>query len=73
MESVVSVKPPWFNPRERLGTHRAGGCVDLIAGVDMCGKSHPHRDSIPKIVVKGAFLKIVTIRAFAMCVPLILL
>jgi len=31
-------------PRERPGT---GGWVDLRACLDRCGKSCPHRDSIP--------------------------
>ena len=34
-------------PWERLGTHCAGGWVDSRAGMDRCGKSGPHRDSIP--------------------------
>jgi hypothetical protein len=32
---------------ERLGTHCTGGWVGLGAGLDRCGKSRPHRDSIP--------------------------
>jgi hypothetical protein len=34
-------------PRERPDTHCIGGWVGFRAGLDMCGKSHPHRDSIP--------------------------
>ena len=34
-------------PRERPGTHCTGGWVGLRAGLDGCGKSRPHRDSIP--------------------------
>jgi hypothetical protein len=34
-------------PRERPGTHCIGGWVGPRAGLDGCGKSHPHRDSIP--------------------------
>ena len=34
-------------PRERPGTHCTGGWVDIRAGLDRCGKSRPHRDSIP--------------------------
>ena len=34
-------------PRERPGTHCTGGWVGLRAGLDRCGKSRPHRDSIP--------------------------
>jgi len=33
--------------RERPGTHCTGGWVGLRAGLDRCGKSRPHRDSIP--------------------------
>ena len=39
--------PAALYPRERLGTHFTGGWVGLRAGLDRCGKSHPHRDSIP--------------------------
>ena len=34
-------------PRERPSTHCTGGWVGPRAGLDRCGKSHPHRDSIP--------------------------
>ena len=34
-------------PRERPGTHCAGGWVGLRAGLDRCGKSRSQRDSIP--------------------------
>ena len=34
-------------PRERPGTHCTGGWVGPRAGLDSCGKSRPHRDSIP--------------------------
>ena len=33
-------------PRERPGTHCVGGWVELRAGLDGCGKSLLHRDSI---------------------------
>ena len=33
--------------RERPGTHFTGGWLGLKAGLDRCGKSRPHRDSIP--------------------------
>jgi hypothetical protein len=33
--------------RERPGTHCTGGWVGPRAGLDRCGKSRPHRDSIP--------------------------
>jgi len=36
-------------PRERPGTHRTGGWVGLRAGLDRCGKSCSHRDSIPSL------------------------
>ena len=31
----------------RAGTHCTGGWVGLRAGLDVDGKSHPHRDLIP--------------------------
>jgi len=34
-------------PRGRPGTHCTGGWVGPRAGLDRCGKSRPHRDSIP--------------------------
>ena len=34
-------------PRERPGTHCTGGWVGLRTGLDRCGKSRRHRDSIP--------------------------
>ena len=39
--------PAAFYLRERPGTHCTGGWVGLRAGLDRCGKSRPHRDSIP--------------------------
>ena len=33
--------------RERPGTHFTGGGVGLRDGLDRCGESRPHRDSIP--------------------------
>jgi hypothetical protein len=36
-----------FYPRETLSTHSTGGWVGPRAGLDRCGKSRPHRDSIP--------------------------
>jgi len=33
---------------KRLSTHCIGGWVDLRARLDGCGKSRPHRDSIPE-------------------------
>jgi hypothetical protein len=43
---VVNTTPRPLYPRERPGTHYIGGCVDPRAGLDGCGKSCPHRDSI---------------------------
>ena len=34
-------------PRKRPGAHCTGGWVSLRAGLEVCGKSRPHRDSIP--------------------------
>ena len=34
-------------PGERPDTHCIGGWVDPRAGLDVCGKSRPHRDAIP--------------------------
>jgi len=39
--------PAVLYPRERPGTYCTGGWVDPRAGLDRCGKSRPHRDSIP--------------------------
>ena len=44
---VVNATPRPPLPRERPGTHCTGGWVVLGAGLDRCGKSRPHRDSIP--------------------------
>jgi len=44
----VSVTPPAaLYPRERPGTHCTGGWVGPRAGLDRCGKFHPHQDLIP--------------------------
>jgi hypothetical protein len=32
---------------ERSGTHRTGGWVGTTAGLEGCGKSRPHQNSIP--------------------------
>jgi len=40
-------RPGRFYPREKLGTHCTGGWVGTRTGLDRCGKSGPHRDSIP--------------------------
>jgi hypothetical protein len=34
-------------PGKRPGTYFIGGWVDARAGLDSCGKSRPHRESIP--------------------------
>ena len=44
---VSSTPRPHFTPRERPGTHFTGGWVGPRGGLDRCGKSRPHRDSIP--------------------------
>jgi hypothetical protein len=40
--------PAVLYPWERPGTHCTGGWVVLRAGLDRCGKSRPHWDSIPR-------------------------
>jgi hypothetical protein len=40
-------RPGRLYPRKRPGTHCTGGWVGLGAGLVRCGKSRPHRDSIP--------------------------
>ena len=45
---VVNATPRPLYPRERPGTHCIGDWVGLRAGLDGCGRSHPHRDSIPR-------------------------
>jgi hypothetical protein len=44
---VVNTTPRPLYPRERPGTHCIGGWVGPRAGLDRCGISRPHRDSIP--------------------------
>ena len=44
---MVSTTPRPLYPRERPGTHCTGGWVGPRAGLERCGKSRPHRDSIP--------------------------
>jgi hypothetical protein len=39
--------PVALPPGKRPGTHCIEGWVDPRAGLDWCGKSRPHRDSIP--------------------------
>jgi hypothetical protein len=42
---VVSTTPRPLYPREGPGTHCTGGWVGPSAGLDVCEKSRPHRDS----------------------------
>ena len=44
---VVNATPRPFYPQERPGTHSTGGWAGPRASLDGCGKSLPHRDSIP--------------------------
>jgi len=39
--------PVTLYPRERPDTHCTGGWMGPMSGLDRCGKSCPHRDSIP--------------------------
>jgi hypothetical protein len=39
--------PSALPPGKKLGTHCIGGWVGPRAGLGGCGKSRPHRDSIP--------------------------
>jgi len=43
---VVNVTPGRFTPGERPDTHCIGGWVGPREGLDECGKSRSHRDSI---------------------------
>jgi hypothetical protein len=43
---VVSAMLWPLYPQERPSTHCTGGWVGLRTGLDRCGKSRPHRDSI---------------------------
>jgi hypothetical protein len=44
---VVRTTPRLLYPRERPGTHCTGGWVSPRAGLDLCEKSRPHRNSMP--------------------------
>ena len=44
--SGQSHAPAALTTGKRPGTHCIGGWVGPRAGLDRCGKSHPHRDSI---------------------------
>ena len=43
-------------PGERPSTHCIGGWADPRAGLDGCGKSLPHRDSIPNLPTRSQSL-----------------
>jgi len=45
---VVSATPRPLYPPERPCTPFIGGRVGPRAGMDRCGRSHHHRDSIPE-------------------------
>jgi hypothetical protein len=47
MRWVVNATPRPLYPWERPGTNCIGGWVGPRIGLDRCGKSRPHRDSIP--------------------------
>ena len=46
--------PAAIYPRERHGTNFTGGWVGPRAGLDGCGKSRPHRDSIPDRLARSS-------------------
>jgi hypothetical protein len=49
---------PWqLCPREKPGTQCVGGWVGPRAGLDGCGKSRPHRDSIPGPSSRGQMIQ----------------
>ena len=48
---VVNTTPRPLYPREQPGAHCIGGWVGPRAGLDGCGKSRPHRDSILGLTV----------------------
>ena len=47
-------RPGRLYPRERPATHCTGAWVGSRAGLDGCGKSRPHRDSIPDLATTEA-------------------
>ena len=55
---VVKATPRPFYPRERPGTHFIGGWVGPWAGLDGCGNSRLHRDSIsgPSVASRYTYL-----------------
>ena len=46
--------PAALYPLERHGTHFTGGWVGPRAGLDSCGKSLPHWDSIPDRLARSS-------------------
>ena len=53
---VVNATPRPLYPRGRPGIHCIGGWVGPRAGLDGCGKSRPHRDSIPGPSVTSRYI-----------------
>jgi hypothetical protein len=53
---VVNATPWPLYPRERSGIHCIGGWVGPRVGLDGCGKSHPHWDSIPDLPSRSGSL-----------------
>ena len=47
MGCVVNATPRPLYPQKWPGTHCIGGWVGPRAGLDGCGKSRPHRDTLP--------------------------
>ena len=47
LDGMVNAATRLIYPWERPGTHWTGGGVGLRAVLDECGKSRPHRTSIP--------------------------
>jgi hypothetical protein len=47
LDGEVSATPRPLYPRERPGTHYVGGWVGPKDDLGGCGKSLPHRESIP--------------------------
>jgi len=53
---VVNATPRLLYLRERPSTHCIGSWVGLRAGLDRCGKSRLHRDSIPGCAARSESL-----------------
>jgi hypothetical protein len=52
---VVNATSRPLYPRERPGTHSIGGWMGPRVGLDGCGKSRPHWDSIPGLSSKSLY------------------